>query len=437
MNKPLSRRTVLRAAGVSLALPLLDAMVPARAQSAVAARRIPRSAFVYFPHGVNNRQWTPNGEGRNWQVSPTLKQLEPLKQHVTVLTGLGHPNGKGGHEGADLWLTGAALDGTAGRDYANSISVDQVAAKVHGLLTRVPSLELSALSGPGRGYHTHTLAFNDSGAPIPGENRPRAVFERLFVDDRAAAKTEQRRRIANQRSVLDVVLGQARSLDKRLGSADRAKLDQYYTSIREVERRVIRRSEWIDRPKPTVKADGIALDVQPFTRQHDEYLRAMFDLMALAFQTDTTRVATFMMAGEASIGRYDGAQVSDHHGISHHGGDPDMLEGLARVDRFLIKNFTHFLTRLHGMEEAGSSMLDHTMVLYGSGMNNGRTGTHSPKNLPLLLAGGSNLGVRQGQHLRFAEDSTPLCNVYLTMLQRMGLEVEAFSDSAGTLNQLT
>jgi hypothetical protein len=267
-SKPLSRRTVLRAAGVSIALPLFDAMNPVRASAqSIRKETIPRMACVYVPHGVNNRQWTPTKTGEDWEITPTLQPLESLKEHVTVLSGLGHPNGKGGHEGADLWLTGAELDGVAGRDYANSISVDQVAAHMHGLETRISSLELSALSGPGNGYHTHTLAFNDTGAPIPGENRPRSVFERLFVEDRKSAKVERQRQINDQRSVLDAVLDQAHSLNRRLGSADRVKLDEYLTSVREVERRVARREEWLDRPKPEVSSDGIELDVRPATRR--------------------------------------------------------------------------------------------------------------------------------------------------------------------------
>lgn len=433
-TKPLSRRTMLRAAGVSIALPLLDAMIPTGGFAQSTRRKtVPRMACVYFPHGVNNKQWTPSTTGKDWGITPSLKPLEPLKQHVTVLSGLGHPNGKGGHEGADLWLTGAELDGVAGRDYANSVSVDQVAARVHGLETRIGSLELSALSGPGNGYHTHTLAFNDTGAPIPGENSPRRVFERLFIDDHKTAKAERQRQINNQRSVLDAVLGQARSLDRRLGTADQAKLEEYLNSVREVERRVMRREEWLDRPKPKVKSAGIELDARPFDRRHDEYLRAMFDLLVLAFQTDTTRIATFMMASEASVGRYDAVQVNDHHGISHHGGDAEMLEGLARVDKFLVSNLANFLTRLHEIKQSDGTLLDHTMVLYGSGMNNGETGTHSPKNLPLLFAGGSKLGIQQGQHLKFKEDSTPFCNVHLTMLQKMGVAQQFFGDSTGML----
>lgn len=430
---------MLRAAGVSMALPLLDAMLPTRAYAATQAakaKRIPRAAFVYFPHGVNNSQWTPAEEGKDWKLSPSLEPLKDLKEHVNVLTGLGHPNGKGGHEGADLWLTGAELDGVAGRDYANSVSVDQVAAKAHGLQTRIPSLELSAMSGPGNAYHTYTLSFNETGAPIPGDNQPMSVFQRLFVNDDQSSKAAQKRRVADKKSILDAVLGQSQTLRTRLGKADRAKLDEYFSSVREVEKRVVRRGEWIDRPKPKVNARGIALDARPFDRRHDEYLRAMFDLMVLSFQTDTTRVATFMMAGEASIGRYDAVQVSDHHGISHHGGDADKLAGLARVDKFLVSNFGYFLNRLRNLKEADGSLLEHTMVLYGSGMNNGKTGTHSPKNLPLILAGGSKLGMRQGQHLRFKEDAVPLCNVHLTVLQGMGIETSSFGDSKSTLTGL-
>jgi hypothetical protein len=217
----------------------------------------------YIPNGVNMTKWTPQGEGRDWELSPSLEPLAPLKKHVTCLTGLGHPRSFGGHEGADVFLTGADLDGAPGKDYANSISVDQVAARMHGLQTRIPSLELSFHSGTGSAGHSITLSFNDNGTPLPAENRPQAVFDRLFVQNSARSRTAQQQRLAEDRSILDSILEDSRALSKNLGKADRSKLDQYLNSIREVERRVQRREGWLDKPMPKVSADGLVLDSRP------------------------------------------------------------------------------------------------------------------------------------------------------------------------------
>ncbi|HEY8506455.1 MAG TPA: DUF1552 domain-containing protein [Gemmataceae bacterium] len=433
----LSRRTFLRGATAALALPLLDAMSPLRAGGEVgeAPRRM---VFVYVPNGVNVFRWTPQGEGTDFALSPTLEPLAALKEDVTVLTGLGHPKAKGGHSGGDTWLTGADLQGTPGYDYRNSVSADQLAAEVVGLKTRLPSLELSSHGGTGPPGHSHTLAFNRNGVPVATEKNPRLVFERLFVDDAGASRRARLRRFAEDRSILDEVLDQSRALQRRLGAGDRRKLDEYFQSVREVERRVKQAEGWADVPKAKVDAGALKLDARPDERgDRKTYLRVMYDLIFLALQTDTTRVVTFVTGREAAGGYFTELGLSaSHHELSHHGGDKGMLESLGKIDRFHVEQLAYFLNRLKSAREGGGTLLDRTMVLYGSGMNSGEGGGHSPKNLPLLLAGGRGLGIRQGQHLKFEPGRVPLSNVLLTMLRGMDLPQERFQDSTGTVGEL-
>ncbi len=434
----LSRRTFLRGVGVSLALPLLDAMQPLA--RAAAATRVPptRMAFLYVPNGVNVFSWMPKDTGRNYTLSRSLEVLAPHQDDFTVVSGLGHPSQSGGHPGGDIWLTAADLDGTPGYDYRNSISADQVAANVIGPQTRFPSLEISSDGGTGAPGHTHTLAFSRSGVPLPAENRPQALFARLFVQDNDLSRTAMKRRFAEERSILDEVFDQAQSIHRRVGREDQQKLDQYLTSVREVERRVERASDWIDRPKPQVDTRALDLEARPLDRDdRSSFMRVMYDLMYLAFQTDSTRICTFQTGREAAGGAFDELGItSGHHELSHHGGDKDMLAALEKIDRFHLSQFGYFLQRLKETPEGDGTMLDRTMLLYGGGMNSGEGGGHSPRNLPLLFAGGHKLGFQLGQHLAVETGSTPLSNLLLTMLQKMGLPQEKFADSTGTLTGL-
>lgn len=439
MNRQLSRRSFLRGTGISLALPLLDAMLPSTLSAADEMTTPVRMAFLYVPNGVNIAQWTPQGEGRDWQPSTTLQPLADLKQDINVLTGLGHPNSKGGHSGADTWLTGANLAGTPGYDYRNSISADQVAAEVVGLKTRVPSLELSANNGTGSPGHSHTLSFSRSAVPLPAESDPRLVFERLFVDETGDTRKAKLQRFEEDKSILDLVINEANSLNRKLGKADQRKLDEYLTSIREVERRVKRAESWMDIPKPKIDGSNLKLDAKAHSaRGRREYFRTMYDLMFLAFQSDVTRISAFTIGREAGGGRFAEIGINAvHHELSHHGGDQGMLAQLAQIDKFHIENLAYFLNRLKSTKEGDATVLDRTMIMYGSGMNSGTGGGHSPKNLPLLFAGGSALGIKQGQHLKNDVDSSPLSNVLLTMLQKIQLPHESFMDSTGTLTGLT
>lgn len=428
-RRPITRRTVLRGVGTCIALPLLDVMGPSVSEAAskfIPAESSPiahpRMICCYVPHGVNIYDWFPNEEGRNWTLTPTLEGLAEFKTDITVLSGLGHPHGPGGHQGNHTWLTAANLKGTPGKDYQNSRSIDQIAAKFHGRETRFPSLELSSKGGG------ETLAFDDFGTPLPAEQQPPRLFNRLFVPEGEASRKATLQRYHERSSVLDAVLGEARSLQKRLGKADQRKLEEYLGSVRETERRVERLRNWIDVPRPEVNQTDLQLAANWYTLHDQEmWIDVMLELSYLAFQTDSTRVITYQWSSEAGF----------HHTISHHGGNPELLKKIAVVDQGYIARLARFLGLLKATKEGDGNMLDNTLVLYGSGMNNGKGGGHSSKNVPLLLAGGKNLGIKQGQHLKFEVDSIPMSNLLLTMLRAMGIEQEKFMDSTGRLAGLT
>lgn len=431
--KPLNRRTVLRGAGACLALPLLEAMLPS-AQGASSRfkpraecpQSHPRMIACYVPQGVNMYDWFPQGGRPDWTITPTLKALAGHRSEFTVFTGLGHPRSTGGHQGDHTWLTGADLKGTPGRDYQNSVSMDQIAAELHGKQTRFPSLELSA---------DRSLAYDQLGTPLPAEKHPHRLFERLFVPPGDASKQATLRRHAERTSILDAVLTQAQSLHKRLGRTDQEKLEEYLGSVRETERRVERMKQWIDVPFPVVDRADLRLSSRPGD-SHDlgMWIDVMLELSYLAFQTDSTRVITFEWAREAGAVSPIG---EDHHALSHHGGDSEKLKKLAAIDRFFVGRLARFLGLLKATREPGGTMLDTTMVLYGSGMNSGAGGGHSPENLPVLLAGGGKLGLRHGRHLKVNPNTSPMSNLLLTMLQKMSVEANSFSDSRSTLTGLT
>jgi len=440
----MSRRCVLRGVGASIALPLLEAMLPRPVSAAPSTYRpqprsgtkpTPRVIFCYVSNGVNIKEWVPGGKGAGYALSPTLETLKAHRADFTVLSGLGHPHSTGGHTGADTWLTGADLKAVPGKDYANTVSADQVIAEKVGAQTRFPSLEIGEMSGTGSALHSHTLSFDRNGTPLPAENNPQYLFNRLFVPDDAASREATLRRHAEKRSILDDVLGEAKALEGKLGGADREKLGEYLAAVRETELRVQRQVDWVDVPRPTVNPAGLQLASKPGDA-HDRpmWLDVMLELSYLALLTDSTRVITFEWAREAG-GFGPGGQ--NHHELSHHGGDAGMLSKLAEVDRGYLERLDRFLGFLKSTEEGGRPMLDHTIVVYGSGMNSGEHGDHSPKNLPLLVAGGRAWGFKHGQHLAHdPEKHPPLSNVLLTTIQKMGVEADRFQDSTGTLTGL-
>ncbi|TWT34674.1 DUF1552 domain-containing protein [Blastopirellula retiformator] len=439
MSKTISRRMVLRGLGVSLSLPLLDAMMPRAAAApsqfkplAKSLATQPRMICCYVPNGVNILEWMPETAGADYQLSPTLQTLADHRNDFTVLTGMGHPNSQGGHSGADTWLTGADLSATPGSDYTNWVSADQIAAEHHSKETRFGSLQLSDSSGTGSAGHSHTLSFNRRGTPVPAENSPKRLFERLFVPESAGDRAATLKRYAEQKSILDSVLAEAKALHKKLGKKDQRKLDQYLGSVRETEQRVERLENWIDVPKPEIDAKFLQLS----SKSHDAHDRPMWidvmmELSYLAFLTDTTRVISYEWSREAG-GLGGGGE--NHHELSHHGGDAGMLKKLGVIDRFHLSRLARFLDFLKQTEDGDGNMLDHTMVMYGSGMNSGEGGEHSPKNLPLLVAGGHRLGLKHSGHVAHDKDNhPPLSNLLLTMIQKMGVETDSFSDSTGTM----
>ncbi|MBP3960060.1 DUF1552 domain-containing protein [Gemmata sp. G18] len=442
-QQPLSRRTVLRAAGAALALPFLDAMLPRLqsapstfkpwAKSSVAA--VPRMICCYVPNGVNILEWVPKDSGEKYTLSPTLEALKDFRSDVTVVSGLGHPAAQGGHSGADTWLTAANLKAKPGADYTNGVSVDQLAAQLHGKQTRFPSLQLSDMSGTGGAGHSNTLSFDANGTPLPAENSPRRLFDRLFVPDTVGDRAAALKRHAERRSILDDVAAESAALNGKLGATDRRKLDEYLSSVRSTEKQVERMQSWVDRPKPNVKDTGLQLGSKPMDG-HDRpmWLDVMLELSYLAFVTDVTRVVTFEWSREAS--GYGGSG-ENHHELSHHGGDAGMLSKLAAIDRFHLSKLGRFLGLMKATPEGDGTVLDRTVVVYGSGMNSGAGGEHSPKNLPLLVAGGRKLGLKLGSHLAHnPTKSPPLSSVLLSVAQKMGVETDKFADSAGTLTGL-
>ena len=462
-HRVLSRRHFLRGLGAIMALPLLDAMTPryARAAARTAAGTKPRrSVFVYIPNGVNGMTWQVTKSGRDFDLSPSLKPLAAHRNDFTVFSGLHHPNGIGqAHVCADTWLTGAKIDAQSGRKYDNTISCDQLMAETIGLQTRFPSLELSISSGTGRPFGTNTLAFSRDGVPLPAEDNPRTIFNRLFGEVPGGIAA-QRNSLLKQRSILDAVLDDAKALKSTLGGEDRTKLDEYLHAVRDVEQRIERLDAWLDAPKPKVEPKLAA----PFQRdvpkaQAGEYWRTMFDLIVLALRTDMTRIVTYMNGSEGNgLAIPEIGITQARHNLSHHNGDPEILDRLAKSDAFIMEQFAHFLDELRNVTEGDTPLLDRTMVLFGSGMSYGHS--HSNGNLPILLAGGTGLGLKHGTHIDYnrphltedytlgydewkslcgkpKDSSARLSNVMLTMLQKMEVDAETFVDSLGPVSEIT
>jgi hypothetical protein len=450
----LSRRHFLRGAGTAMALPLLDAMTPLHAAT-TAASKPRRSVFVYIPNGVNGMTWQVQKSGRAFELSRALMPLAPHREDFTVFSGLFHPNGLGqAHVCADTWLTGAKIDAQSARQYHNTVSVDQLMAEVTSQHTRFSSLELSISSGTGQPNNSTTLAFSRDGVPLPAEDSPRVVFDRLFGEETGGVKA-QRKKLNKRRSVLDAVLDEANSLRQNLGKDDRTKLDEYLHSVRDVEQRTKRLDAWLDVPKPKVDAAPFHHNVSK--EQAGEYYRTMFDLIVLALRTDMTRVVTYMNGSEGNgLAIPEIGITQSRHQLSHHGGDPVVLDRLSRSDAFIMQQFGHFLAQLKNFREEGEPLLDRTMVLFGSGMSYGHS--HSNSNLPILLAGGRGLGLKHGQHVDYnrpkdstyklnydewldlcgrpKNDKAHLSNLMLTMLHKMEVNTEKFVDSVGPVSEI-
>ena len=437
-KKALPRRTFLKGMQATLALPLLDAMIPAMtALAQTPAKAVRRLGFVFIPMGCDHARWTPEGMGALDQLSPILSPLEPVKEQLTVVTNMELQNSyPGTHDTSNSgFLSAAFAKHTESSDYFLGTTADQVAAKQMGQDTQLRSLELSMDLNPlagvcNNGYacvYTNCLSWSSPTTPLPSEAHPRLVFERLFGEGGSLA--ERRAALRSRASLLDSFDDDIARLKGAVGIADRARVDQYLDSIREVERQIQRAEAAasdnllpdLDRPVGVPQAFG-------------DHAKLMFDLQLLAFQADITRVITFQLTRELSNRTYPEIGVPDpHHPTSHHGGDPEKLAKIAKINTFHVSLFAEFLQKLKATPEGDGTLLDNTVYLYGSGMGN--SSLHDHVNLPILVAGGAATGMKGGRHIRY-EQGTSLGNLHLTLLDRVGVHLDTFGDSDGKVEDL-
>jgi hypothetical protein len=441
-RRHLPRRTFLRGLGAIVALPALDAMTPAFASTA-GQRRPLRLAFTYVPNGVTMADWTPKSDGPGFEFSRILKPLEAFRQDTLVLSGLAHRNGyalgdgPGDHaRAAASYLTGVHPRKTAGADIQNAISVDQIVAQEIGAHTRFPSLELGCddsrtVGNCDSGYscaYTNSLSWRGPATPMPPETNPRLVFERLFGDvDTGLSHEVRAQRLRHRRSILDLVGERTRELSAGLGPGDRRKLDEYLSSIREIERRIESAERDLTGITPAIdKPTGIPVE-------YSEYVKLMFDLQLVAFQTDLTRIVTMMMGREGSMRTYQEIGVPDpHHPLTHHRGNADWIEKVTRVNTLHLQLFAEFVAKLKATPDGDGTLLDHSVIVYGSGLSDGNRHTH--EDLPVLLVGRGS-GFQMGRHVVYPRD-TPMTNLYVTLLDRMGVRPERIGDSTGAIEHL-
>ncbi len=437
-RKSLPRRTMLRGMGATLALPLLDAMVPAMtALAATPAKPVRRLGFVYVPMGSNISQWTPPGTGKLTDLSPSLRSLAAFVDHLTVITNLELKNAYPGTHATSnaAFLSAATAKWTESSDYHLGTTVDQIAARNMGGDTRLPSLELAMdlLATVGQcdnGYacvYQNNLSWSSPTTPLPAEAHPRIVFERLFGEGGSTA--DRHAELRKNASLLDWVNEDITRLKKKLGAGDRGKVAQYLDTVREVERR-IQKAEAATAGSPLPDLDrpvGVPAS-------YADHAKLMFDLQVLAMQADVTRVITFQLAREASTRTYPEIGVSDaHHPLTHNKGNPEMLAKVAQINAFHVSLFAYFLDKLKSTADGNGSLLDHSVFLYGSGMGN--PDVHDHVNLPILVAGGGAGNLKGGRHIRYAKPA-PLANLHLTLLEKAGVHLDSFADSNGKVKEL-
>ena len=439
IKKALSRRTFLRGVGTTLALPMLDAMVPAFTPAAKAAAAPARLGFFYIPNGkVDDNRWTPVSEGAGFELSPILKPFAPVKDRLVVLTGLAHRqglalgDGNGDHSRATpSWLSGVHPKKTETGDVHCGITADQIAAVELGTGTPLASLELGLDGDQGiagaceNGYsciYTNTIAWRSATQALPAENNPGVVFERMFGDGGDAAA--RRAAMSDSRSIMDSVRQELAGLNRELGPRDRSTVSEYLDAVRDVEKRIQRAERTVATVAPPDRPFGIPLTFK-------EHLELMFDLQVLAYRADVTRVVTFLMSREVSSRVYAECGVTQsHHSVSHHGGKPELMAQMATICTYHVSLFTKFLEALRSTADGDGSLLDHSLILYGGGLGDGNGHTHF--NLPAVLAGGVG-GLKGGRHIRYPE-GTPMTNLLLTMLDKVGVRnVAAIGDSTGRL----
>jgi Protein of unknown function (DUF1552) len=443
-RKALSRRTVLKGLGAAVSLPFLDAMVPAFAKGAMTAERPVRLAWFYLPNGIDMRNWTPEAEGALGTLPTVLAPLEPVRNDLLVLSNLttnwGRPlqDGPGDHGRAMAsYMTGVQVYKTAGADLRCGISADQIAANAVGHLTKLPSVEIgleeSRQAGNcDSGYscaYVYNVSWKTQSQPLPAVSDPRNLFERLFGSDAAEPPAARARRLAMRQSILDDVMGDTRKLEATLGGADRRKLDEYLTSVREIEQQVERAAK-----------EGTMLDPgmdKPFgvPTEFPDYFRLMTDMLIVAFKADITRLATFMVGREGSVRSYPEIGVTDgHHPLTHHQGNMEMLAKVREINVLHAKLFAEFLQKLKSTPDGDSNLLDQSLIVYGSGLSDGNAHTHDQ--LPTLLAGRGGGFVSPGRHIIYQRE-TPVTNLFATMIEHIGVRAEHVGDSTGRLAGLS
>ncbi len=441
----ISRRHFLRGVGATIALPLLDCMA-----ALPAPPKPKRSVFLYIPNGVNTLTWQIQKAGADYEFTAPMKSLEKHRADITPISGLHHPMVLGKHHNCEkVWLTGANVPGDGGA-FRNTVSADQLMAEVQGPATRFSSLEM-AIEGT-------SLAWSKDGIQLPAERNTQQIFNALFGVEKDSKETI-RRRLSRRGSILDLVADDAKRVNRKLGSEDRSKLDEYLTAVRQVEERTRRADEWLNVPKPAVAAaDAARLTRKLSMAEAGEYYRLFYDLMVMALRTDSTRVLTCGIGGEGNAsGIPEIGILQTRHGLSHHNGDPEQLRRLTQTDTFLIEQLSYFLDQLKEHKEGGAPLLDTTQVLWGSGMAYGHS--HGNANLPTILCGGKALGYKHGTHVDFnlpkigkydvsnaqehykicsrpVDDNARVSNLLLTMLQRADVKVEKFQDSTGAISQI-
>jgi len=433
----LDRRTFLKGVGVTCVLPYLECM-GVGAPKANGSNIPKRMCFLYVPNGVGippkdnphfqKWSWFPHGSGTDYQMTESLAPLEPYRQDMTIMGGLSHPRSRKvlGHIAGDTWLTGGDLRGS---EYKNNMSVDARALSKH---TRYPSLSLSTDGGVGYKSRVSTLSFDLGGKPMPTEHRQRAIFERYFSPDGQGTTEDRRKSLNRGKKIVDLILEDSKTMKHRLGKNDQDKMDEYMTSLNRVEDQLIRNEKWLDVPMKSFDADELTLDADA-TIDPAAYLKSMMDLIVLGFQTDLTRVITYMMAREDGMGFGDNFPklalgLKGHHSISHDKAKDHWVEW-GKYDQWLSQQFAYFLDQMKTTRDEHGPILDNTLVLYGSACST----THNARNYPLVLAGGSKLGVEHGTYTVFDESHIPMSNLFVSMLNAVGVETESFSDSMGKL----
>jgi hypothetical protein len=441
-GKHLSRRTVLRGIGAAIALPALDAMTPALAAPVLKKAPV-RLSFAYVPNGIIMKDWTPAALGKEFTLPRTLQPLEPFRQELMVLTGLDARNGNalgdgpGDHARAGAsFLTGVHCKKTMGADIHNGISADQIAAQTLVDRTRFPSLELGCedsrtVGDCDSGYscaYTNSISWRSPSTPMPPEVNPRLVFERLFGADAGLDPHTRAQRMFYRRSILDLVREDTASLVKTLGRADRRKLDEYLTGVREIETRI----QKTEKTRPVVPAIPPPAGIPP---EFSEYVKLMYDLQVAAFQADLTRVATMVVGREGSLRVYPEIGVPDsHHPLTHHRNNPEWIEKVVKINRFHVELLAYFLGKLKATPDGDGTLLDHVMIVYGSGISDGNRHTH--EDLPILLAGRGGGTLQPGRHLTYP-NGTCLTNLYAALLDRMGVHPKSIGDSTGEVAHLS